>query len=41
MELEADLAEIGIPWVLTGDAAYTEAQTAAAIVQKGGTTFSP
>lgn len=40
MELGADLAEIGIPWVLTGDAAHTEAQTAAAIVQKGGTTSS-
>ncbi|GEM88551.1 hypothetical protein MGR01S_31760 [Meiothermus granaticius NBRC 107808] len=40
MELEADLAEFGIPWVLTGDAAHTETQTAAAVVEKGGTTCS-
>ncbi|MBO1438810.1 hypothetical protein J3L12_16640, partial [Meiothermus sp. CFH 77666] len=31
MALEADLAEFGIPWVLTGDAAHTKTQTAAAV----------
>jgi hypothetical protein len=40
MELGADLADINIPWVLTGDAAHTETQTAKAIVQKGVTTSS-
>ncbi|WP_170148353.1 transposase family protein [Meiothermus hypogaeus] len=40
MQLEADLSEIGIPWVWTGDAAHTESQTAKAILQKGGTTSS-
>lgn len=40
MELGADLAGINIPWVLTGDAAHTETQTAKAIVQKGVTTSS-
>lgn len=40
MELGADLAEINIPWVLTGDAAHTETQTAKAILQKGVTTSS-
>lgn len=42
MELGADLAEggIGIPWVLTGDAAHTETQTAKAILEKGATTSS-
>ncbi|RIH84806.1 hypothetical protein Mlute_01791 [Meiothermus luteus] len=36
MEVGADLAEAGIPWVWTGDAAHT----AQAILQKGGTTSS-
>lgn len=40
MGLGADLAEINIPWVLTGDAAHTETQTAKAILQKGVTTSS-
>jgi hypothetical protein len=40
MEVGADLAEAKIPWVLTGDAAHTEAQTAQAVLQKGGTTSS-
>ena len=40
MEVGADLAKAKIPWVLTGDAAHTEAQTAQAVLQKGGTTSS-
>jgi hypothetical protein len=40
MELGSDLAELGIPWVLTGDAAHTETQTAKTIVQKGVTISS-
>lgn len=40
MEVGADLAEAKIPWVLTGDAAYTEAHTAKVVLQKGGTTSS-
>lgn len=40
MQLGADLAEINVPWVLTGDAAHTETQTAKAILQKGATTSS-
>ena len=40
MQLGPELSELGIPWVVTGDAAHTEAQTAAAILAKGGTTSS-
>lgn len=40
MQLGADLSEISVPWVWTGDAAHTESQTAKAILPKGGTTPS-
>lgn len=40
MQLGPELSELGIPWVVTADAAHTEAQTAAAILAKGGTTSS-
>ena len=39
MLLGDELSEIGIPWVLTGDAGHTETQTARVILEKGDTTF--